>query len=385
MQRLVAAAPQISIARVRGTLLGGVRARGRAHAHDARRARHRLARVSSGTRRPCSPACSRSTRADAARATYRRVPGVTTGGGGPPELPWPVRVDEGSVSTLSVTVAERTLVCSTRRRLRALYGGGRLELSDVAANVRRYVARRERLLRARGRHRARRRRRMVGARSPALPASGSVELTGTWPELRRSSRASDAVRRDDDGHARGGAVPRRRRQRVAEPRVAGRRRHREPERPARVRRRRSTSIATTAPARSTSSAAARASRPKAQAQRLAARARASSSSCPRRRAAARYAAPAPWTSRAAKRGLDVAASRFDPAWIAAAWAGRLDGTATLRAGLAPEPNAALEAIELAATLRGYPVTSGRRGVADGPRPRSARRAASRLRARTTSC
>ena len=56
--------------------------------------------------------------------------------------------------------------------------------------------------------------------------------------------------------------------------------------------------------------------------------------------------------------LELAASRFDPSWVVAAWPGRLDGTARLRAGLVPEPNVALDAIELGGELRGYPVTLG---------------------------
>ncbi|HSC17237.1 MAG TPA: translocation/assembly module TamB domain-containing protein, partial [Gammaproteobacteria bacterium] len=56
--------------------------------------------------------------------------------------------------------------------------------------------------------------------------------------------------------------------------------------------------------------------------------------------------------------LALAARGFDPAWIVAAWSGRLDGRAALRAGLSPEPNAALDAIALSGELRGYPVTLG---------------------------
>ena len=53
--------------------------------------------------------------ADAARATYRRLPGAASSGGGPPELPWPVRLEQASVATLSVTIA-RAHAAARRRR-----------------------------------------------------------------------------------------------------------------------------------------------------------------------------------------------------------------------------------------------------------------------------
>ena len=74
------------------------------------------------------------------------------------------------------------------------------------------------------------------------------------------------------------------------------------------------------------------------------------------RAAARSRGTGSLDLQSRETSLDVTATRFDPVWIVGAWPGRLDGTARLRAGLAPEPNAALDAIALAGELRGYPVT-----------------------------
>ena len=54
--------------------------------------------------------------------------------------------------------------------------------------------------------------------------------------------------------------------------------------------------------------------------------------------------------------LAVTANDFDPAWLVAAWPGRLTGSAQLRAAAEPEPNGALEAIDLVGSLRGYRVS-----------------------------
>jgi autotransporter translocation and assembly factor TamB len=56
--------------------------------------------------------------------------------------------------------------------------------------------------------------------------------------------------------------------------------------------------------------------------------------------------------------LALTATNLDPAWLVAAWPGRLTGTAALRASLDPEPNGTLEGVALTGTLRGYPVAVG---------------------------
>jgi translocation and assembly module TamB len=53
--------------------------------------------------------------------------------------------------------------------------------------------------------------------------------------------------------------------------------------------------------------------------------------------------------------LDLTADGFDPQWVDARWAGRLSGTTTLRAALAPTLATAFDDLELGGELRGYPV------------------------------
>lgn len=105
--RLLADAPQVTIARIRGTLLEGIVL----ESVRLRTARDELDIDSLALDwRPAALLAGTLAfdRADAARATYRRVPGIAASGGGPPQLPWPVRIDQASVATLSMTVAERT-------------------------------------------------------------------------------------------------------------------------------------------------------------------------------------------------------------------------------------------------------------------------------------
>jgi len=88
VHRLIAGAPQVTIARIRGTLLDvlvleGVRLR---TTHDE-------LDIDSLALQWNAPALLAGRfsfdDADATRAIYRRVPGVAPSGGGPPELPWP--------------------------------------------------------------------------------------------------------------------------------------------------------------------------------------------------------------------------------------------------------------------------------------------------------
>ena len=106
-------------------------ARGRAVAHDARRARHRVARAPVERRRRCSRGPLAFDDADATRATYRRVPGVATSGGGPPELPWPLRLERRDRRHAVSDDRRAHACCSTRRASPATYGGGRLDLEQV--------------------------------------------------------------------------------------------------------------------------------------------------------------------------------------------------------------------------------------------------------------
>ena len=105
--------------------------------------------------------------ADASRATYRRVPGVVTrGGGGPPELPWPLRLEQASVATLSITIAERTLLFDATR-FAATYGDRRLELEDATTTCGDAALDAACVVRAARQHRADRRRQIGPRRSRA--------------------------------------------------------------------------------------------------------------------------------------------------------------------------------------------------------------------------
>ena len=59
------------------------------------------------------------------------MPDVAASGGGPPELPWPLRVANLSVGTLSITVLERTLVFTSATGEEGTYWNRRLELAGV--------------------------------------------------------------------------------------------------------------------------------------------------------------------------------------------------------------------------------------------------------------
>jgi autotransporter translocation and assembly factor TamB len=179
--RLLADAPQVTIARIRGSLLQGllledVRLRTARDELDIESLAldWRPAALLAGT--------LAFDRAAASRATYRRVPGSAAGGGAPPELPWPLRLEQASVAALSVTVAQRTVLLDDSR-FTATYGGGRLELTQLATSIDAVA------LAANASF-------VLGAAidldvagewsAPlaGVAASGSATLTGTWPQLR---------------------------------------------------------------------------------------------------------------------------------------------------------------------------------------------------------
>jgi translocation and assembly module TamB len=351
VSRLLAGAPTVSIDRVSGSLLAGLRLEG----VRMRTPRDELDIDSLGLDWN-APALLTGVlafeRADVGQATYRRVPGASAPGGGPPQLPWPLRIDEGSVSTLSITVLERTLVFRSTT-FAGTYGGRRLELTDVASTfgdaelaMDATIALEESIeLDVAG---------QWSGPLAGVAASGSIELEGTWPDLAGRHELTapfaatttgtmttgpfrvDVVNEwqnlawpgvdgiaspsgslalvgslDDYRYDGGGAVD-----------VLGR----------------SGDFTVEGTG-----------------QRLL---------LALTRLELMPMAPGSGTLRGfgsldlerRETTLDIEANRFDPAWIVNAWPGRLDGTARLQAGLAPEPNAALETIELGGELRGYPVT-----------------------------
>ncbi len=133
VRRLLAGAPGVTIAAIRGSLLEGVRL------EDVRLRTARDELDIDVLTLDWNPAAVLARtlafdRAVASRAAYRRIPGAAAGGTGPPELPWPVRLEQASVGALSITVAERTLLFDDTR-FAATYGGGRLELERLATQT----------------------------------------------------------------------------------------------------------------------------------------------------------------------------------------------------------------------------------------------------------
>ncbi len=353
VHRLLAGAPQLSIAAVRGTLLGGLRVEGirlRTPSDEldidylvlqwnAPAALTRVLAFSS---------------ASAGSATYRRVPDVdTSGGGGPPRLPWPLRVEQGSVGTLSITVLERTLVFQSATFAEGTYEGRHLELSgvagmfgDAALDAKATIDLEDDIELD-----------VTGEWSGPLAgvaASGSVELAGTWPDLAiqhelETPFAATTTGTMTTGPFRVDLVNEW--QDLAWPPVDG--------------------LASPSgrlalvgslddyryEGRGTVEILGRSGNftVEGTGQRLLlALARLELMPSTPGSGALRGAGSLDLAAR--ETSLDVTASRCEPVWIVDAWSGRLDGTTRLHAGLSPEPNAALDAVDLAGELRGYPVT-----------------------------
>ncbi|HEX7236756.1 MAG TPA: translocation/assembly module TamB domain-containing protein [Gammaproteobacteria bacterium] len=351
VHRLVARAPSVSIERVRGSLLAdltleGVRMRTPSDELDI----DSLHLTWNGSALLTGVLAFRN--ADATVAAYRRVPGVDSSGGGPPKLPWPLRVDAGSVATLSITVLERTLEFESTT-FAGRYYDGRLDLADVAGTFGGAALGADATIELDDGIELD----VTGTWSgpvAGVAAGGRVELAGTWPDLTVRHELTAPFAATTTGTLTAGPF----RvdvvnewQNLAWPGVEG--------------------IAS--PSGRLTLAGSLDEYRYEGGGTLDTMGRASTFTVEgtgRRllldlaRLAVEPAAPGGGTLRGAgsvdlesrDATLDVGADGFDPAWIAAPWAGRLDGTAHLRAGLRPEPNAALDAIELAGELRGYPVT-----------------------------
>jgi translocation and assembly module TamB len=353
VRRLTSAAPQIAIERVGGSLLDGLRLEG----VRLRTARDELD-IDVLDLTWNAPALLTGvlafSRADAVLATYRRVPGAAPGGGGPPQLPWPLRVEQGSVATLSITVLERTLVF-TSTTFGGAYGERRLELTGVAGTFRDAALTADATFELDGGIDLD----VAGAWSSALgdvPASGTVELRGTWPNLNvrhelAAPFAATTTGTLTTGPFRFDVVNEW--QSLAWPPVAG--------------------VACPSGRLALTGSLADYRYDGAGAIELAGRAASFTVEGTGRRFVLDLAAleltpaiPGGGTLRAAgsvdlesrETSLELAANRWDPSWIVAAWPGRLDGSARMRASILPEPDVALDAIELAGELRGYPVTFG---------------------------
>jgi translocation and assembly module TamB len=180
VRRLLAGAP-VSVARIRGSLLDGV---------QLENVRLRTARdeldIESLALAWNGPALLAGTlsfdRAAASRAAYRRLAGNTAVGGGPPELPWPLRIEQADVAALTITVAERTVLL-TDSRFAASYGSRRLELEALVTTWNDAAIAADATFELRDAIELD----VTGEWSGPLAgvaANGRIMLAGVWPELR---------------------------------------------------------------------------------------------------------------------------------------------------------------------------------------------------------
>ena len=285
-----------------------------------------------------------------------------------------------SVATLSITVARAHAAVRRRRRFAA-----HLRRPPARAHGRRDDVRRRRA--RRGRH-VRARATASSSTSPAsgraplagVAASGTVELTGTWPELRIRHELAAPFAATTTGTLDRRAVPRRRRQRSG-------RTSRGPASTAS----RARAAGSRSPARSTTyrydgagalDVVGRAASftVEGTGERLLLALAQLELRRRRHRAAARCAPPAAVSLESRD---DEPRRRGEPTSIRPGSSPRGRGGSTARARCAPASRRSRTPRSTPSSsrgeLRGYPVTLRRRGGVDGPRPRAARRAAPRLR------
>ncbi len=302
------------------------------------------------------------------------MPGVAPSGGGPPELPWPVRLEDATVATLSVTIAERTLLFDTTH-FAGTYGGGRLDLEQVTTTWGDAAFAADASFELRDGIDFD----VAGDWSAPLAgvaSNGTVTLTGTWPELRIHHELATPFAATSDGtlsfEGPFNVDLVSEWQSLAWPGVdevtsdSGR----------------LTLIGTLDEYRYDGAGVLRildrdasfTAEGTGDRLELAVARLDLATPTPQGGGSLRGTGTVSLANRTAD--LAVTANGFDPAWLTAAWSGRLDGTTALRAALLPQPNAALDAIDLRGTLRGYPVTL--RGAAAFPEPGSVRLDALRL-------
>ena len=360
VHRLLAGAPEVTVARIRGSLLDGL------VLEDVRlRTTRDELDIDSLALGWNGPALLGGTLAfadaDALRVTYRRLPGAAASTSGPPELPWPLRVDRASVASLSITVADRTLLFDDTR-FAATYGGGGLGLTDLTTTYGATALAGDAMFRfERG---AGIELDVAGRWSGPLAgvaAGGSVSLTGAWPRLRIVHELAAPFAATTTGTLEAGPL---RVDLVTEwrdlawPPVAG---IASPSGRLAVTGtlddyrydgageldvlHRNATFTVAGAGERTELAIARFELTTSTAQGGGTLTGDGTVSLADRTAT-----------------LAVTSNDFDPAWVAAGWPGRLDGTAELTATLPGVPTARLDAIDLRGRLRGYPVTL--RGAAE---------------------
>jgi translocation and assembly module TamB len=312
-------------------------------------------------------------RAAASRASYRRLPGASDGESrSVPELPWPLRVDDASVATLDITIAEHTLTLNAVR-FTGTFAGDRLALDDVAARsgVVELTARATVALRAIELATTIEWSGPVGG----VAARGTATLAGSWPVLRVRHELTAPFPAITDGTLVFGA---------AAPTAELKTMWRELAWPG------ITAVASPsgeltlagsfdAYRYDATGAVVVAGRDATfTAGGTGARLELALDDVLLSTDAGRGALRATGTASLAAREtyLAVTADDLDPAWLDARWPGRLRGTAALHAALSPVATAELDDIALAGELRGYPVSIG--GGAAFTAPGNVRLAALRL-------
>jgi translocation and assembly module TamB len=352
--RLLAATPELTIARQRGSLREGLVLEGIAW----RSARDELDIDSLALDWDAAAAIAGTLafdRAAASRASYRRLPATTDAdSSSPPELPWPLRIDDASVAALEITIAGRTLAFDTVRFAGTL-ADNRLALADVAARsgtaelaARATVALRPVELVT-----------TVEWSAPvgSVAARGTATLEGSWPTLRVHHELAAPFPAVTDGTLVFGA---------AAPTAELRTTWRDLAWPG---------IATVASPSGelTLAGSVDAYRYDADGAVVVAGRNASFTAggtgarlelaiervelaADADRGALRATGTASLAARETR--LTVTAEDFDAAWVDARWPGRLRGTASLHAALAPVVRAEVGDLALAGELRGYPITIG---------------------------
>jgi translocation and assembly module TamB len=353
VRRLVAAAPPLSIERIRGSLLGGVRLEG----VRMRTPRDELD-IDSLTLEWNAPALLTGVlafrHADATRAAYRRVPDVPGGGGGPPKLPWPLRIDAGSVAELSLTIQGTTLTF-TSNTVSGTYYDGRLALMDVAGTWGDTALAADATIDLTDDIELE----VTGNWSgpvAGVAASGRLELSGTYPNLTVRHELATPFAATTTGTLVVGPFSIdvvNIWQNLAWPSVAG---VASPEGRLALSgslddyRYEGTGTVDVLDRAASFTVAGTGRRLLLALEQL--------ELAPAAPGRGALTATGRVDLEGRDTSLDLGARGFDPAWIVAAWPGRFDGTAQLRAGLTPEPNVTLAGLALQGDLRGYPVTLG---------------------------
>jgi translocation and assembly module TamB len=350
--RLLAATPGLTIARQRGSLREGLVLEGVAW-RSARDELHIDSLSLDWDAAAVLAGALAFDRAAASRASYRRLPGAAdTGSRSVPDWPWTLRIDDASVATLEITIAERMLTFDTVRFAGSLVGD-RLALEDVAARS----GAAELTARATVALRALELATTIEWSAPvgAVVARGTATLAGTWPTLRVHHDLAAPFPAVTDGTLLfGRAAPTAELDTtwrelawpgittVASPSgeltLAG----------SFDSYRYDTAGAVVVAGRNASfTAGGTGTRLELVLERLALAADVD-----------RGTLQATGTVSLERREtrLAVTADDFDPAWVDARWPGRLRGTAALHAALVPVATAELGDLALAGELRGYPIT-----------------------------